>query len=678
MPMPRLLSAILVCLLAWWTVPAEAMESNVVTSRHDTASLVSDVDSVAAGKPFHVGLRLQLAQGWHTYWRNPGDAGVAPDLQLSLPDGGSAGPIEWPVPRRIAEGPLMTYAYTGDLLLPVKVTPPSSGAMAVKAHAEWLVCKDICVPEEGDFTLNLPAGGAQPSGQAPLFAALARQLPRPSPWQAVISKDGALLVQGPELTQTTVVDAWFIPDSPGAIRDSAAQPLTVWNGGFTLSLRPGKAFQPERALSGILSVRDRSGMETDVSLSAEPGTVPPPPPSIGLQRILVLAFAGGLILNLMPCVFPVLALKVVGLAGVSRGKARRQAAAYTAGVVVAFVGLGAALLAARAAGAAAGWGFQFQSPVFVAGMAWLLFAVGLNLSGVYQIGSGLAQTGHGLTARPGYVGSFFTGLLAVVVATPCTAPFMGVAIAAGLAEPPGVTMLVFVAMGLGLAAPYALLAMVPTLGRVAPRPGRWMEILRQALAFPMYGASAWLVWVVSQEAGSTGVLATTAGLVLLGFAGWVLGITQGSADRGRRIGQSAAAAAGLAALAVLSGIAVTPSVAQQAAGSGAEPFSASRLATLRAEGRPVFVDMTAAWCVTCLVNERVAIDTNAVQRAFADHHVAYMKGDWTRQDPQITNYLRENGREGVPLYVYYPPHGQPSVLPQILTENTLLDELSRG
>jgi thiol:disulfide interchange protein DsbD len=280
--------------------------------------------------------------------------------------------------------------------------------------------------------------------------------------------------------------------------------------------------------------------------------------------------------------------------------------------------------------------------------------------------------------RSGQLGSFFTGLLAVVVATPCTAPFMGVAIAAGLAAPPGVTMLVFLAMGLGLAAPYALVATVPALGRATPRPGRWMEILRQALAFPMYAASAWLVWVVSQEAGSSGVLGVVAGLVLVGFAGWVLGLTQATRDRGRRIGQSAAAAALLAAAAVLSGIAAAPFAPSAAAASGAEAFTAARLASLRAEGRPVFVDMTAAWCVTCLVNERVAIDTDAVRRAFADHHVTYLKGDWTRQDPHITNYLRENGREGVPLYVYYPPRGQPSVLPQILTENTLLSELDRG
>ena len=287
----------------------------------------------------------------------------------------------------------------------------------------------------------------------------------------MVGRDGTLFVQGPELTPATVVDAWFIPDTPGTIRDSAAQPLTVWHGGFTLALRPGKAFRAEDELSGILSIRDRSGLETDVVLRAAAGTVPPQPPTMGLRRLLGLAFLGGLILNLMPCVFPVLALKVVGLAGAARGKARWQGVAYTAGVLVAFAGLGAALLAARAAGTAAGWGFQFQSPVFVAAMAWLLFAVGLNLSGVYELGTGLIRTGHGLAARPGQLGSFFTGLLAVVVATPCTAPFMGVAIAAGLAAPPAVTMLVFLAMGLGLAAPYAVLAAVPTLWRVGAEAG---------------------------------------------------------------------------------------------------------------------------------------------------------------------------------------------------------------
>jgi DsbC/DsbD-like thiol-disulfide interchange protein/cytochrome c biogenesis protein CcdA len=675
--LPMLKTVLLILLLFGPAIPAAALESTAVRSPRATVSLVSETDTVAPGTPFRVGLHFQLAPGWHTYWKNPGDAGVAMELELTLPPGAQGGPIVWPTPQRLAEGSLITYAFTGDLLLPLTVTPrQDAGLTVIKAHAQWLVCKDICVPEEGDFRLDLSAGVAAPSAQAPLFAAHDRQVPTPSPWQAAVARDGKLWVQGPELTAATVVDAWFIPDTPSTIRDSAAQPLTLWQGGFTLALEPGKAFRSEGGLSGILTVRDRSGLETDVTLRATPGAVPPPPPSsMRLQRMLGLAFLGGLILNLMPCVFPVLAMKVVGLAGTERGRAHLHAAAYTAGVLMAFAVVGAALLAARAAGAAAGWGFQFQSPAFVAGMAWLLFGVGLNLSGVFQIGTGLVGAGQGLTRRSGELGSFFTGLLAVVVATPCTAPFMGVAIAAGLAAPPAVTMMVFLAMGLGMAMPYVLLAVVPGIGRTAPKPGRWMEILRQALAFPMYAASAWLVWVISQQAGPGGVLGTSAGLVLLGFAAWVLGITQSAADRGRRVGQIAGAAAFLAALAVLSGIATAPAPATSVAASGTEPFSAGRLATLREQGRPVFVNMTAAWCVTCLVNERVAIGTAAVRRAFADNHVTYLKGDWTRQDPEITRYLRENDRDGVPLYVYYPPNGRPNVLPQILTENTLLGVL---
>jgi len=678
--MRRLVSLVLLCLLLLGG-PASALESSPVSSSRDTVALDSDTDAVAPGTPFRVGLHIRLAPGWHTYWRNPGDAGVAPSLALTLPQGATSGPIVWPAPRRIAEGPVMTYAYTGDVLLPVSVTPPAAaGPVAIEAHARWLVCKEICVPEEATFRLTLPPGTPAPSAQAPLFAAHDRVVPRRSPWAASVSRDGALLVQGPELQPATVTDAWFIPDQPGEIDDDAAQPLSVRKGGFVLSLKLVKGAKPEAGLSGILGVRDRSGLETDVTLRALPGAAAPPafPP---LGRVLVFAFLGGLILNLMPCVFPILAMKAVALAqGAARGQARMHAAFYSAGVIVTFAGLAVALLAARAAGAAAGWGFQFASPVFVAAMSWLLFGVGLNLSGVFEIGASFGGTGNALAHRGGHLGSFFTGLLAVLVATPCTAPFMGVAVAAGLSSPPAVTMLVFIVMGLGLAAPYAAFSAVPALARLAPRPGAWMLVLKQALAFPMYGAAAWLLWVASQEAGPSGVLGTAAGFVLLGFAAWVLGITQRATSRARRLGQSAAVAAVLLAAAVLSGIAVAPAGPAVAANQpGVETFTAARLAALRAAGRPVFVNMTAAWCVTCLVNERVAISTEPVQQAFAAKHVAYLKGDWTRQDPAISSFLREYSRDGVPLYVYYPPHdGTPVVLPQILTENEVLRELGSG
>jgi thiol:disulfide interchange protein DsbD len=675
--MKRLLLALLLVLFA---LPAAALESAPVTSSRVTATLVSDTDAVAPGQPLRVGLRLRMANGWHTYWKNPGDAGVPSDLALTLPAGATAGPIAWPTPRRIAEGSLMTYAYTGEVLLPVTITPSSTAQpLSVTAHASWLVCKDICVPEEGDFHLTLPIGTPAPSAQAPLFAEHDRMMPRPSPWTVTVAPDGALWVRGPELNNHTVTDAWFVPDEAGRIQDIAPQLLSVRDGGFVLSLKPQKPHALDAGLSGVLSVLDRSGMQTNVAVSAVPGIAPDPagPP---LPQVLVFAFLGGLILNLMPCVFPILAMKAVAFAaGAARGKAQSHALSYTLGVLVTFVGLAATLLVARAAGAAAGWGaFQFSSPLFVAAMAWLLFGVGLNLSGVFQIGTPLASVGGRLTDRNGHVGSFFTGLLAVLVATPCTAPFMGVAVAAGLAAPPPITLLVFAVMGLGLAAPYVALSCMPGLGRRIPRPGRWMELLKQALAFPMYGAAVWLLWVVSQEAGPAGVLATAAGFVLLGFAAWVLGVSQAAADRSRRVGRAAAVVCGLAALYVLSNISGTEASAPDA-NAATEAFSPARLAALRAEGRPVFVDMTAAWCVTCLVNERVAIDTTSVQQEFAAHHVAYLKGDWTRQAPDITAYLRENGRDGVPLYVYYPPNGgTPRVLPQVLTEDTVLSELDRG
>jgi thiol:disulfide interchange protein DsbD len=335
------------------------------------------------------------------------------------------------------------------------------------------------------------------------------------------------------------------------------------------------------------------------------------------------------------------------------------------------------LLIARWAGVAAGWGFQFASPIFVTSMAWLLFAVGLNLSGVYRIGGGFAGAGGNLAAREGHWGSFFTGTLAVLVATPCTAPFMAVAIASGLAAAPPVTVLIFAVMGLGLASPYLLLSALPASGRMLPRPGAWMEVLRQVLAFPMYGAAVWLLWVVSQEAGASGVLATATGFLLLGFAAWCLGVTQDSSPFRRRIGFAGAGVAVSLALTALAGIGTMP-VASVAAQGGAEAFTPARLASLRAEGRPVFVNLTAAWCVTCLVNERVAISNDTVQKAFASKKVVYLKGDWTRQDPAITAFLREHGRDGVPLYLYYAPNARvPEVLPQILTEATVLEAMAQ-
>ncbi len=666
---------------------ARAAESLPVQSARATATLVSDTDRAEPGHPLHLGLRLRLAPGWHTYWKNPGDAGAPPELDLTLPKGVRAGPILWPVPERLLDAGLMSYAYTGDLLLPVEVTPGENG-LQVDAKASWLVCATVCVPEEGTFHLALSKGAAAPSAQAPLFAASFARQPRPSPFAATIAPDGTLVLRGSGLSSETVRDAWFLPDQPDRIAQAAPQRVAVGDGNVRIQLKGAGAKAFATSLGGVVVLRDPAGQDAFLTVSAAPGspvgiTSGALPGRLPLAQALLFAVLAGVILNAMPCVFPVLAMKAVGLAGLSgaaRGSVRRAAVSYTAGVILAFLALGGALLLARAAGAAAGWGFQFQLPAFVTALAWILFLVGLNLSGVFEVGGGLAGAGQGLAGRGGHLGSFFTGVLAVVVATPCTAPFMAAAIAAALAEPLGATLLVFAAMGLGLAAPYALLALVPGAARVLPRPGPWMDVLRQALAFPMYAAVAWLLWVVSQQAGSTGVLATAAGLVLAGFGAWVMGVAQRAAGRGRRrLGRGIALATALAAAAVLAGVAEAPATAVARADK-AEGFTSARFAGLRAAGRPVFVDATAAWCVTCLVNERVALAPAPVHAAFARYGVAYLKADWTRQDPEITAFLRRFGRDGVPLYVVFPAShdGAPEVLPQVLTEGVVLDALRRA
>lgn len=670
----RLLMGAVVCGLG---LPALAAESPSATTPRSVASLVSDTDAVAPGQTFHLALRLRLAPGWHTYWRNPGDAGIAPELAFALPPEGQAGAVAWPAPQRQPEGPLMTYGYSGEVLL---AAPVRSGPGTFTLQASWLVCKEVCVPEEATLRLQLPAGTPAPSAEAGLFAAAAQAEPRPSPFPAHIAPDGTLTLTGDALTPASVRAAWFLPETPDAVVAAAPQTLRVQPGRLTLALRPGEAFAAAAPLAGVLELRDGAGQVTALAVRAEPGAPPAAQPGTpGMLRLLLLALAGGLVLNLMPCVFPVLAVKAAGLAGLAGAGRRRalgEALAYGAGVLLTFLAVGGTLLGVRAAGGAAGWGFQFQSPAFVAAMAWVLLAVGLNLSGVFALATRFAGAGQELAGRGGAAGSFFAGLLAVLVATPCTAPFMGAAIGAALTlESPVLTEAIFAAMGLGLAAPYVVLALLPGVARALPRPGLWMVRLRQVLAFPMYGAVAWLVWVLGVQVGPAGVAAGAAGCVLVGFAAWSAGAAQQAAGRtGRRAGAVAAVLALLAAGALLPELARALAPQETPAG-GAEPFTAARLATERAAGRTVFVDMTAAWCITCQVNERVALERPEVKAAFAAQGVVVLRGDWTRQDPAITAYLRSFGRDGVPLYVLYRPGREGTLLPQILTPGLVLGAL---
>ncbi len=675
-----LLAALLAALLP---AQASAAESNLETTPRTTVSLVSDHAAVSPGQVLRIGLRQRLAPHWHTYWKNPGDAGSPPNIAFTLPQGATVGEIDWPGPDRFIIGPVASYGYENEIVFPMRLTVPQDARpgseLVIEAGGDWVVCEKECIPEEGKFRLSLPVEASPRPAAADIRAAFGiadARRPQTSPWKASLAIGGSglqLLVKGEGLSSQSVRSALFFPERWGVVDHVAPQGLTAGQGELRLSLQKAQGYAPGSA-KGLLAVTDGGGQKRWFALELAPAATAAPdstPVTLPLWQMAAFALIGGLILNLMPCVFPVLAIKATALAGMSGGdrrEVRLSAVFYTLGVLAAFMALAAALLAVRAGGTAVGWGFQFQSPLFVAGMCWLMLSIGLNLSGVFEVGSSLAGTGQQLAERKGHAGSFFTGLLAVVVATPCTAPFMGAAIGSALVAPAYVSLVVFAMMGLGLALPFLLLGLFPAAARRLPRPGKWMVTLRQAMAFPMYATAAWLLWVLAQQAGEAGLRTALAGAVLVGLVGWLVGLgQQGVKVRWLPRGFALLGMAGLLGLmAVLQPTEPPPAASSQQAGS-AEPYSAERLASLRAAGKPVFVNMTAAWCITCLVNERTTLSTAAVQQAMQAREVVYMKGDWTNRDPAITVFLQSFQRDGLPFYAYYPPGKEAVVLPPVLT-----------
>lgn len=671
---------------------AFANESNVQQSPRATVSLVSDHAAVSPGQKVRIGLRQRLAPHWHTYWKNPGDAGSPPNIEFNLPDGATVSGIDWPGPDRFIIGPVASYGYENEIVFPVTMSVPQDAQpgsqLVVEANADWVVCEKECIPEEGKFRLTLPvearARPTSPVIRASFNTADARQ-PQPAPWQAsVVAGESTLqvLVKGDGISAQSVRSALYFPESWGIVDHVAEQSLKVENGKLTMTLQKGQGYTPGPS-AGLLSITDGGGQKRwfDLTLTPAAAVAAESPANLRLWQMAVFALLGGMILNLMPCVFPVLAIKATALAGMSgsdRREVRLSGVFYTLGVLAAFMTLAMALLAVRAGGNAVGWGFQFQSPLFVAAMCWLMLAIGLNLSGVFEVGSSLSGTGQKLTERKGHSGSFFTGLLAVVVATPCTAPFMGAAIGSALVAPAFVSLLVFAMMGVGMALPFLLLGIFPAVAQRLPRPGMWMVRLRQAMAFPMYATAAWLLWVLSQQAGEAGLRMALAGSVLVGLVGWLIGLGQQGVKKVWWPRSFAlVGCAGLIGLMVTSHYTEPAQASSVRQASNAEPYNAERLARLQAEGKPVFVNMTAAWCITCLVNERTTLSTAAVQKSMRDHNVVYMKGDWTNRDPAITAFLQSFKRDGLPFYVFYPPGKQPVVLPPVLTQAIVTDTFKR-
>lgn len=662
-----------------------------VSAPHVTVELVTPAPAIVAPDSIEAGLHFKLDPGWHVYWLNPGDSGLPPTIKWTLPPAFHAGELQFPTPKRLPLGPFMDFGYETEVLFPIQIQADASFKAgqhaALAGRVDWLVCREVCIPGKANLTLDIASVSSKPMADAQILALFERfrpAMPQPLPgaWKATFqpTETGFRLAL---ITGKREAAAQFFPSEHDRISNPSPQTVEPLPDGLILDLKKDETLKTTPAkLAGVIVLADGASY----SISAVPGVLPvraqqAPAAGVGaIARIAALGLLGGLLLNLMPCVFPVLFIKGLALVQSStedRRTMRAHGLVYAIGILVSFWVVVAALLLLRAGGRQLGWGFQFQSPIFVALMAMLLFFLGLSLAGQFEIGLSLTSAGGSLAKRSGYGGSFFTGVLAVVVATPCTAPFMGVAIGFALAQPAIVTFIIFTAVALGLALPYVLLAFNPAWTSLLPRPGAWMEVLKQATAVPIFGTVIWLVWVFAQSAGVNALAGLLAGLLLLAIAGWILGRWPA-----RRISLFFALIVCAAGVALPIYAALTMNTAGASTKSSDlrwEPFTPAAVEKYRAEGKPVFVDFTASWCLSCQVNERVVLNRADVQERLKKSGVVLMRADWTQHDEVIANTLAQLGRSGVPTYALYPASsdGAPQLLPEVLTTGIVFDALDK-
>ena len=660
-------------------------------------SLLSDAASIQPGKQFLIALHMKLDSGWHTYWKNPGDSGLPLKIQWDLPPGFTPGEIQWPIPSRIPEPPLMGYGYHGEVLFIVPIMPAKSITtrdVRIAGTFDWLECKDICIPGGAKLALTLPVESAsRPGTSAAMIAAGQGALASTSlGWNFTANAGNGIVLTAKPPKDVALTALEFFPNEGLVIESAAPQRLESSDGSHRLTMAPDPNAEgkPER-LTGVLvytSGGARQGVEIDVPVSggaSSAGTTGAA--GAGWPMALTFAFLGGLILNLMPCVLPVLSLKVLGIvehSGEAPGRAWRHGLFYALGVLATFWVLAAILLSLRAAGQHVGWGFQLQSAPFLAFLSGLFLILALNLFGMFEIGASLTRAGGMAGKQAGLAGSFGSGILATIAATPCTAPFMGSALGFALGQPTAMTLLVFTALGLGMATPYLILTASPGLLRFVPKPGPWMKTMKQVMGFLLLAVVIALVWLFGHLTGIDGVGFLLAALLLLGAGAWAFGHAQmgRAGSRGRGFAYASAVLLLLAGLGFgIRGaktlLPTAPAGTEAAGTSGWEPYSASRVEALLAEGKPVFIDFTAAWCLTCQVNERVALANAEVAKRFQDLGVVLLKADWTRRDDEITRALAGYGRQGVPVYILYGRESgsAPRFLPELLTPAIVLSAL---
>ena len=664
-----------------------------VKAEHLTAELTSLAPQVAIGGSVQAGLVLTIEEHWHVYWINAGDSGEPPHITWTLPAGITAGTMQFPPPQRLPLGPLMDFGYEDGVAFPVLLSASPSmqpGKVHLDAKVTWLVCSSVCLPGKAHLGLDIDVvRGSLPD--PPLVGALGeaiKGLPKPLPAEM----SATALGDAKEILLTLKTggheeNAAFYPFDASVMQNAADQQVESRPDGIALRLeRASDSTALPATLHGIVELSASEVYEVNPKVT--PGVLPPP--GLAVKRsgdtsgstttaevtafsAIGLALLGGILLNLMPCVFPVLFLKGLALVHTSneeRGRQRLHGLVYTLGILVSFWIIVAALLVLRAGGRELGWGFQLQSPGFVAVLALLLFFLGLSLAGQFEFGLSLTSAGGGLAQKQGFAGSFFTGVLATVVATPCMGPLMGAAVGFALAQPAWLTFVVFTALGLGLALPYLALSMQPQWTSILPKPGAWMETLKQLTAVPLFGTAIWLTWVYAHLYAGDGVDRMTwllAGFLVLAIAGWVLGRWP------------AKWASGIAAVVLIAGAIALPLRKPAVETLTWQPYTEASFAAARATGNPVFIDFTAAWCLSCQVNERVVLRSKDVDELLVKDHVVLLKADWTQYDPVITRELAAVGRSGVPTYVIYPPGkvSNPDVLPELLTKDLVLRQLKK-
>ncbi|MEO1657884.1 MAG: protein-disulfide reductase DsbD domain-containing protein [Pseudomonadota bacterium] len=673
--------------------PATAQTGSWVTTGHAESRLIAEKTAAVPGETLWVALDQQLEEGWHVYWKNPGDSGLPLELSWTLPEGFEAGEIGYPLPHRLPLGPLMNFGHEGRPLFLVPITvpadTPAGRSVRFDVFAEWLICLDVCIPESADLSLAIAVAdeAADASGNAAMIREARSALPRELNLNAAFAdRDGEIVLA---IEGAPAGEAYIFPSESGYIEPAAPQPSFRSAEDLIFTLTPALKYRaaPPETLSGVMVV-SMDGQEVGVVFNAQRSDeVLALASSAAAARdegagniFLIFAFAllGGLVLNAMPCVFPIVFLKAAGiaqLAGADRSEVKKDAFAYTGGVLVTFVAMASLLLVLRGLGAELGWGFHLQSPIAVGLFAVIVFLIGLNLAGVFEVGTSIQGAGQGLTQKKGAAGSFFTGLLAVLVAAPCIGPFLGLPIGYALTAPPAAAIAIFLALGLGLALPYLALAAAPQIASLLPKPGAWMVRLKQLFSFAMFGTVVWLTWVLSLQAGPQGVLILGIAFVASSLAAWLFGLAQ---ENGNSVALLAAAAAAIgAALIPLFTLTAQP-VAVASASTEKIPYDEAMLAQYRAEGTPVFIDFTAAWCVTCQYNKRVVLDTEPVKSLFQKTGTVFMVADLTNPDPIITAAIERQGRSGVPLYLYYNGEAEPEILPQILTVERVAQTLEQA